>query len=303
MITLLGILFGLTTALSQTVAYVFSRIFVIRHKHAFWQLLIVSHVYMGIAALIALLFLWPDNPPPVRQYIAPLIALTFFYLGGQCCLLLAMRFTNPSRIAPLLGTKIIILAILATCFFDKTTTPLQWLAVILCFAAVLTLNFSGGSLSLKSIGLLLATCTLYSLSDLNIDKFINNATVHSPMHTAIWGATMSYAMLGIIATPVALIIKPKMIVSDIRLSLPFSMLWLIAIITLFFCIGIVGPLFSVILQSSRGIMAIILGGLLAKKGWSNIEVHVSRKTFMQRIAAAILLILAVTLYAFGRPSL
>jgi len=301
MTTILGILFGLTTAFSQTLAYIFSRLFVIRHKHAFWRLLLISHTYMGIVSLIALPFLWPDTPLSSRSLFLPLMGTALFYIAGQSGLLLAMKFTNPSRIAPLLGAKIIVMAILATLFFGKTTTPMQWLAVFACLAAVLSLNFSGGSLSIKSIAVLLLTCTLYSLSDLNIDLLVHVIGNPSSIRTALLGASLCYAFLGIISIPITLITEPEMIISEAKLALPFSALWLGAIISLFLCIGLVGPVFAVILQSSRGLMSIALGAILAAKGWTHVEQKLTKQVLLQRIAAAALMIAAVTLYTIGRP--
>ena len=170
--TCIGIAFGIATALSQCFAYIFSRLFVLRHHSALWRLLVVSHVYMGLAALIGLPFAWPDTLPPLSRFWFPVVGAGGFYLIGQVGLFVAMRVTNPSRVAPLLGIKIIILALLATFVFGKTITPVQWAAVFACFGAVAALNFSGGSLPLKAIVMLLITCTGYSLSDIHIDKLV-----------------------------------------------------------------------------------------------------------------------------------
>jgi hypothetical protein len=107
--------------------------------------------------------------------------------------------------------------------------------------------------------------------------------------------------MGIIAIPVTLITEPKMIIAEAKLALPFSTLWPGAIISLFLCIGLAGPVFAVILQSTRGLMSVALGALLAAKGGTHVEQKLTKKVLLQRIAAAILMIAAVTLYAIGRP--
>lgn len=300
MITLMGILLGLTTAFSQCFAYIFSRLFVMRHRNAYWHLLLASHLYMGAASLVAILFIWPESLPPLRQYVLPLLGAGGFYVIAQGGLFILMRMTNPSRVAPLLGIKILILALLATGIYGNTLSPLQWIAVAACFGAVLTLNFSGGSLPLKAIGLLVLTCTGYSLSDIHIGKLISALSELSTLHAAIWGALATYVGLGVTAGIVVLLTKPRRLFMEWKLSLPFAALWMVAMLTLFVCIGLVGPVFAIILQSSRGLMSVALGAVLAHKGWSNIEPHVPRKVFIQRIAAAALMIAAVALYAYGR---
>jgi drug/metabolite transporter (DMT)-like permease len=297
MTTIIGILLGLTTAFSQCFAYVFSRLFVIRHRNAFWKLLLVSHLYMGLASLIALPFVWPQTLPPLGQYLLPLLGTAGFYVVAQGGLFIAMRMTNPSRVAPLLGTKIVILALLSTFVFGNPLTPMQWSAVMACFGAVAVLNFSGGSLPIRALVVVLLTCTGYSLSDLNIDRLVRALSDMPTLHAAVWGALASYVLLGALAAGIALATRPTALFADWKLSIPFAALWLVAMLTLFVCIGLLGPVFAIILQSSRGLMSVVLGAILAKRGWLDVEQHVPRRILLQRIAAAALMIGAVALYA------
>ena len=292
----IGIAFGIATALSQCFAYVFSRLFVLRHRNALWQLLVASHIYMGLAALIGLPFVWPDSLPPLSRYAWPVIGAGGFYLVGQVGLFVAMRLTNPSRVAPLLGIKIIILALLATFVFGKTITSTQWIAVFACFGAVAVLNFSGGSLPLGAIVMLLFTCTGYSLSDIHIDKLVHALAPLPTLHAAMLGAFLTYVLLGIVAALIVPLAKPRTLFTDRHLAVPFAAFWFIAMLTLFICIGVLGPVFAVILQSSRGLMSVVLGGVLAHRGWSEVEPRVSPRVLMQRIVAAALMIAAVALY-------
>ncbi len=298
MSTLLGIVFGIATALSQCLAYVFSRLFVIRHRNAMWQLLLTSHLYMGAVALIALPFVWPDALPPLATYAWPLLGTAGFYLLGQAGLFVMMRLTSPSRIAPLLGSKIVVLALLASFVFGKTITPLQWLAVVSCFSAVLVMNFSGGSLPLRGAVMLLFTCTGYALSDLHVEKLLLALGDLTTWQASMLGALMTYALLGIVAIAIVPFAETSSLFADWKLSLGFAALWFISMLTLFACIGLLGPIFAIILQSTRALMSVLLGVLLAQRGWSDVEQHVSRKVLTQRISAAILMIAAVALYAF-----
>lgn len=297
--TFLGIAFGLATALSQCFAYVYSRLFVLRHRNALWRLLLVSHVYMGLASLIGLPFVWPESLPPLSRFALPVLGAGGFYLIGQAGLFVAMRLTNPSRVAPLLGIKIIILACLATFFFGKTITPVQWMAVFACSGAVVVLNFSGGSLPLRAITMLFFTCTGYSLSDIHIDKLVHALAPLTTLHAAVLGTFLTYVFLGIVAVAIVPFARPRTLFTDWHLSLPFAVLWFIAMLTLFVCIGILGPVFAIILQSSRGLMSVVLGAVLAHRGWSDVEQHITRRVLAQRVVAAVLMIAAVALYVMG----
>lgn len=59
----------------------------------------------------------------------------------------------------------------------------------------------------------------------------------------------------------------------------------------------VGPVFGIILQSTRGIMSIIVGVAVSRLGLLHIEAHITHNVFIQRLAAALLMTIAVALYA------
>ena len=73
---LLGILFGFSAALSQSLSYVFSRLFVSRHERGVFDLFVLSHILMAAGALLLLPFLWPEGMPGVHVYGGDLLATT-----------------------------------------------------------------------------------------------------------------------------------------------------------------------------------------------------------------------------------
>jgi len=54
--------------------------------------------------------------------------------------------------------------------------------------------------------------------------------------------------------------------------------------------------FGNILQSTRGIMAVVAGAALAHLGWHDLEERVDRATLIRRFAAAVLMTAAVCLF-------
>ncbi len=297
MTTLFGILLGLGAALSQCFAYLISRAFVVQHRHAFVQFLLTSHLYMGVMALLVLAAAWPAGMPLPRQAMVPLAGTTLFYIIGQAAMLLLMRFINPSRVAPLLGAKILVLAVLATAFFGYRLSGPQILAVIACAAAVLLLNATGGGLSIRAGAVLLVACTGYSLCDLYIQALIISLRPLPPLHAAMLAGALSYVLSGLLSLAILpWLIRRRHLVSW-RYALPFSLLWYGAMLGLFGCIGYVGPVFGVILQSSRGLMALAIGVVVARLGWLHIETRLSRPVLVKRAVAALLMSLAIGLYA------
>lgn len=61
--------------------------------------------------------------------------------------------------------------------------------------------------------------------------------------------------------------------------------------------GLIGAVFGNILQSTRGIMAVGLGAVLASMGWHELEQPVDRDTLVRRTLAAALMTLAIAIYA------
>jgi len=168
----IGILCGLATAVCSSVSYLFSRLFVIQRHDAVVRLLVAAHLVMGVTLLVLLPFVWTPDIPPLRNYILPLLGAALFYLAGQAGLFYLVGNTDSSRVAPLLGFKIVILAGIVVLFMGQHLHARQWMAVALSVAATLALSQVGGGLPMRSIAWLLVTCTAYSLSDLNIAALV-----------------------------------------------------------------------------------------------------------------------------------
>ena len=70
---------------------------------------------------------------------------------------------------------------------------------------------------------------------------------------------------------------------------------------LFGCFQAVDVVFGNILQSTRGLISIVLGAGLAGAGMVHLEKKVSRGVFWRHMAAAMLMSAAIVLYAKGAP--
>ena len=127
--TFQGIGFGLGTALSQSAFYLVARRFVGHTGKTPLLLLIVAHVIMGAMSVVLLAALHPRNLPPLDTYLAPLAGAGLCYLAGQFGLFAVLRHVESSRVAPMLGGKIVVLAVFAVTLTHQVLRPLQWLAV------------------------------------------------------------------------------------------------------------------------------------------------------------------------------
>ncbi|MCL2641773.1 MAG: hypothetical protein FWD53_13065, partial [Phycisphaerales bacterium] len=179
-------------------------------------------------------------------------------------------------------------------------TLMQWLAVILCCIAAVALNFSGTHLRRRAIFAIAFACVVYSLSDWNIGILVNQMHAFTPKTvTPFYATALSYILTALIA----LIFLPAYGTRDLtawRDSIPWALAWFLAMIFLYTCFGLIGPVLGNILQSSRGLISILLGTLFVHLGHLHIEPFHDRRAFLCRLAAGILMFVAVILYALGR---
>ncbi|RPI63599.1 MAG: hypothetical protein EHM48_02200 [Planctomycetaceae bacterium] len=298
---LLGVMLGLGAAVAHSLSYLFSRLYVLRHHSAVFRLLILGHVAMGCMSLLMLPFLPLSKLPPVEEYIGPLLLSSGFYVLGQFGTFVALRHAEASRVSPLLGLKIPMLALIYTFFLaDASLSATQWAAVALALAAAFILNETGGKLPLRTVLWILFTCMAYCIADINILRLVKSLHVLTdinPICPIVTGVAMSYILLGIAgATLLPWAGKPHL--DDLRFAVPWAASWLTAMLLLFGCFAVVGVVYGNILQSTRGIISILMGVGLSAIGMIHLERKVSRSVAVRRVAAATLMVLAIALYAW-----
>lgn len=270
------------------------------HRHGTpIQLVLSSQLFMALVCLPVLLLARTSEVPALRQYILPLLSATAFYIVGQAAIFYLMKEFQASRIAPMLGFKIVILALISTVFMDAKIHFRQWAGVAAATVAVVMLNFSGGRMSLKSLLAILTACIGYSLSDLSIKQLIECLRPLSTVHASIYATSSSYLLCGLLSLIFMGPNRMRPLLNGMRFSIPYSASWLLGMFALFLCFGTVGPVLGNILQSSRGIISILIAIPAGVMGFSAIEPHVPGNILTLRLTAAILTVIAVWLYASG----
>jgi len=298
-----GIALGLAAALCQSLSYVFSGRFVRTFHGPPHVLLAMAHVAMGLASVALLPLVLPEAMPDLRSYIWPLLGGVVFYLVGQVGLFLALRYADASRVSPLLGLKLPILAGISLLFLGAHYTLTQWVAVGLCLLAALVLNHSGARLRGRSLGWILLTCMGYCLSDLNITALVLRlqGAGMSLSRASMVGGFLSYGLCGVLAV----LLLPTIPWRDgrrWRYALPFAAAWLGAMLLLFGCFGAVGVVFGNIVQSTRGLISILIGWLVSTAGHVHLEARANLAVWLRRVAAAVLMVLAIVLFSHGLGS-
>ncbi len=296
-----GVLLGLGAAVCQSLSYIFSGLFVRTFRLGPHVLLVLAHVAMGAVSAAALPLVLPDRLPPVASYGRPLLGGVLFYLAGQTGLFLALRRTDASRVSPLLGLKLPILVGISVLWLGAAYSLPQWLAVGLCLAGALMLNNSGTRIGTESLAWILLACFGYCLSDLNIRALVDSLRAGGLglARASLVGGLLSYTLCGAAAV-LALPLTPWRDRRLWRYALPFAAAWLGAMLLLYACFGAVGVVLGNIVQSTRGVISVVIGLLISLAGHVHLEARASTGTWARRGLAAVLMVLSIALFSMGR---
>ncbi len=292
----LGIILGFMAATTNSIAYLFSRAFLQKHANSYFHLLAVSHVMMGAVSVIIVAFMWPGNMPGFGVYGVSLLGSSLFYFGAQGCLFLALKKAEASRLSPMLGSKIIILAIISVVFLDKNFTSLQWIAIGFSFFAAVLLTGAGSRVPAIAILWISMTCIGYCMSDLNIVGLIGHFEGDMGLLPAsVFCTALCYMVCGIVSVAMLIPLRgtTKTMWKD---AVPFSILWYAAMLCLFGCFGILDVIYGNILQSTRGVISVVLAAFVSMMGFHGLEQKVSRLVLIKRICAAALMTAAIAIF-------
>lgn len=289
-----GIAAGLLSALLISISYVFSRAHI--EKHGDPVLLAVhSQLVMGAGGvlMLAVSFLFQGMPLGDGRFLLLLAGDVGFFLIGQTSFFIVIQQVEASRASSLLGLKLIVLAAIA-CVIGRPLLGLQWLAIVLCTAAAVGMNFSGGHLSLKSAAWLMNSVLFYALCDSCIAEMMLMMPGRSML-------TNSFGVMGISDTVLALAVLPMLRKyplrrETVRDAVPYGFFYFTSILFLMTCFGLIGVVFGSVIQAGRGIISVLLGVLLDRLGIGRTEPPVPRTVWLRRALMAVLMLTAMALY-------
>jgi drug/metabolite transporter (DMT)-like permease len=303
-----GMAAGLAAAFFSSISYLISRHHGTRRPGGSRRLLVLAHLLMGLLCVPVTWWLLPETKGlsafAANAVWLPCLISTLSYFGGQACLFHLLTRADASRLSPLLGLKIVAQALLLTVVLQKSLAPMQWLAILLCGAAALVLQQGKSGVTLQVLGLLALACFGFAIADLEIVALIDGLEGKlgvSRLRAGTIAMSMTYVLGGLIMFPLAVIEyrrRPGPEAKDWLAAMQYSAAWMGAMVTLYACIGSVGVILSTILQSTRGIMSVVLGAVLAHHGWHELESRVDRSMLIKRIIAAALMTGAIGVYVW-----
>ncbi|MCF7956627.1 MAG: hypothetical protein K9M75_12560, partial [Phycisphaerae bacterium] len=112
---------------------------------------------------------------------------------------------------------------------------------------------------------------------------------------ALFSTSLYFIVCGIVSLVILICLKntPKTLWKD---AIPFSIFWYTAMLCLFGCFGTVGIIYGNILQSTRGIISVVLAAFVSMMGFHGLEQKVTRWILIKRIFAAALMTTAVAIF-------
>lgn len=296
----LGIILGFASATGASLSYLLSRQYLSRPGRSLLRLLAMAHVMQGALCLALLALVWPAQMPPWQQWAWPVVGTGLFFLIGQGMLFVALRYVEASRVAPLLGLKVVVVALLAVAVLGEPVPLLGWVAVAMTVTAAMLLNRIGGWIPLPAVLAVVVACLGYGTSDLHIGLSIAALTpTLSPLRAALVTVVLAYALCGaVMATTLPWLGSRRP--AEWAAAAPYAALWLAAMMAIFACFALVGVVYGAMLQASRAVLSVALGWLIARLGHEHLEPRLPRAVFYRRLAAAVLMFSALALFGYVR---
>lgn len=296
----LGLSIGLVSAVMQSSAYIFSRRFV-NEFHSSLKLVVYSQLLMGMmgAAVFAATFPFTVFPrgAELGKFAAAVAVFVAAYHVAFYCFFKALTEIEASRLSSLLGLKVVSIALLTYPFLRAELNFWHLLAVALTAVSAVGMNFSGVHISRRGALYLVLALLGFSTTDITGTIFVKAMPGEAMTVKAICATSLAYLFLGIIAG--AVFLKMKFERRACIQAFPYSALWFTAMLLLFASFGMVGVVFGSIIQASRGVISVVLGVLLARMGYSDVEPDVAARVWVRRAVMATIMVAAIGLYSWA----
>ncbi len=296
----IGIIFGFITAILNSVGYLCSANFLKRYNSSVRLLLFAQLVMMLPSIPVFLIFFPFTHLADPGFFVLSILAWIVVFVLGQGSFFMALKHCEASRLSSLLGLKIIVLTIIFMLTKHHFPNIGQWTAVFMAGAAAMLINWTGSfRMSFKGWFFTFSTLVFYSLCDINETNIV--LTVIKSGYDGLKGSIIAtsaiYTVLGLVSLPGLFFLRPTK--KQFLLSAPYALLWLSSQVFLMGCFALVLPVFGNVILASRGLFSVVLGAMLSFVGLQKLDAVISRKQWILRAIAAILMIGAIAVYSFS----
>jgi len=257
-----------------------------------WRISFLSNVAMAVL-FVPVWFRYGGQIHPWADYWQPAVAALLFF-GGQTFTFLALTRGDVSVVTPVMGTKVILVALFSS-LLRVGEVPLQWWAGAVLSTAAIALLHLGGELHRRRVGptVLLAFCSAssFSLGDVFLQKWVpvwGLGSFFPPMF--LIAGLMSGAFVPFFRAPLS-----AMPAAAWRWVAPGALLLALNNAGVVLAIVIVGSATAVnIVYSVRGLLSVLLVWLVGH-WFTNDEQQHGGRVLRLRLAGAGLMVAAIVL--------
>ncbi len=292
----LGVVTGLLAAAMQSCSYLGGRRFLAKAGDA-RQLLVASMLICGAAAWGFAAFFWAGDKIWSWRMGFWLLISNGGFVAGQLGFFAAQKHIESSRIASLLGLKVLVVMALTVIFLHTEFLFLQYAAGLGAALAAVLMNWNRGKLDWNGMGALGISLIGYATSDLGIQMVVGEIAAEEPIAGGLQGFVLTYGLLGALAL---FAVRPlKVTWRMVNAALPQAICWTVSMWGLYICFGLLGAAFGNVIQASRGLISLLLGLSLSFFGIQGLEQRQPWGVWLRRSVAALLMFAAIALYALA----
>jgi len=292
----IGVICGFTTALFASISYIMSRRFTSAEGRTPHQLMALAHVVMGIVSVLLLPFVYIAPHGSLIDLALPLMGAVGTYFIAQFLLFAILKRFTASNIAPMLGLKLVVAGLISFFVLGTALNTYQVVALGLAVCATLILRDSSEGVTFFAVLWVVGICICYSVSDFSISYL----TIAIDPEKGFGAVVMSLVLCYIAAA-----IYPLVFFREVKQSVKqdwkdascYALSWYVCMLFLFTAFANLGVVYANVLQSTRSVIAVALGVILARMGYSKLEDRVSFSMRVRQFAAAVLMVIAVYVYS------
>jgi drug/metabolite transporter (DMT)-like permease len=287
-------LVGLSSGFAHSIYSAFSKALLKnRIKEPFLLFLYISIIQALVTPLLWI-FVRPQFPPAAGWM--PLLISCVTCVAAYLFLYSALHCGDVSSVMPIMGSKVIFSGLLAIPMLHEKHSWQVYCAAVLVAIAIAILSYSpsksgSSKFPLKPVILMTTCCVIFGFTDIYIKRSLVYVDSYNFMiyYNFIVGALSLCVIPNLRKKQVPLVVK------GVDLQLIFYSAASLVAATLLFVIllkmdgGVVIPN---ILQSTRGIFIVLISAVLTHRGSTVLETQ-SRKVYMLRMAASILIIVSI----------
>ena len=288
------VLVGLSSGFAHSVYSAFSKALLKnRIKEPFLLFLYISIIQALVTPLLWI-FIRPQFPPPAGW--TPLLISCVTCVAAYLFLYMALHWGDVSSVMPIMGSKVIFAGLLAIPMLHEKHNWQVYIAAVLVAISIAILSYSpsksgSSKFPLKPIVLMTSCCVIFGFTDI----FVKRSLVYLDSYNFMIYYNFTVGVLSFCVIPYIRKKKVSLVLKGMDLQLSFYSAVSLVTATLLFvillkmCSGVVIPN---ILQATRGIFIVLISAVLTHRGSTILETQ-SRKVYMLRLAASILIIVSI----------